>query len=169
MDKYYQKLELDKIINIAEKYCITEIGKASMQNLKPSFNSLVVSHLLSETSQALQLINESGYMPIAPIEKFDHILKILSSDLSLTCSNLLSIAHLLKVSRALKKYFLDQQNTSSYDSIENYFNNLYINPSLEDTIFKSIVDENTLSDDASPELRSIRRKKQNIESSIKDI
>ena len=168
MDKYCEKLELNKIIQIAENYCVTNTGKLKLQQLTPSFNSLVVSHLLSETSQTIKLINESGYMPISPIDDFEHISKTLASNLSLSCHALLSVGHILKVSRELKKYFTDRQDISSYDNIENYFNNLYANQTLEDRIFKSIIDESTVSDDASAELKSIRRKKQAIEASIKE-
>lgn len=168
MDKYFEKLELNKIIDIAEKYCVTEVGKAKIKSIKPSFNSLVVSHLLSETSQTINLINESGFMPISQIDDFEHISKTLASNLSLSCSALLSVGHILKTSRELKKYFTDRQDISKYDNIENYFNNLYTNQTLEDRIFRSILDDNTISDDASSELKSIRRKKQAIESSIKE-
>ena len=168
MDKYLEKLELNKIISLAEKYCVTEIGKSKLKSLEPSFNSLVVSHLLSETNQTIKLISESGYMPISQIDNFEHIYKTLESNLSLSCSALLSVAHILKISRELKKYFTDRQDISMYDDIENYFNNLYTNQTLEDRIFRSILDENTVSDDASSELKSIRRKKQAIESSIKE-
>lgn len=168
MDKYFEKLELNKIIDIAEKYCVTEVGKAKIKGLEPSFNSLVVSHLLSETSQTINLINESGFMPISQIDDFEHISKTLASNLSLSCSALLSVGRILKISRELKKYFTDRQDISKYDNIANYFNNLYTNQTLEDRIFRSILDENTISDDASSELKSIRRKKQAIESSIKE-
>jgi len=168
LDKYCEKLELNKIIQIAEKYCITEIGKNKLRNIEPSFNSLVVSHLLSETSQTIRLISESGYMPISPLDNFEHISKTLASDLCLSCSALLSVAHILKTSRELKKYFTDRQDISRYDNIQGYFDSLYTNPTLEDKIFKSILDENTIADEASSELKSIRRKKQSIESSIKE-
>lgn len=168
MDKYCEKLELNKILKLAENYCITDSGKTKLRSLTPSFNSLVVTHLLSETSQVIHLINESGYMPISPIDDFFHISKTLESNICLSCSNLLSVAHILKISRDLKKYFTDRQDVSNYDNIENYFNNLYSNQALEDRIFKSIIDENTISDDASSELKSVRRKKRSIEASIKE-
>ncbi|MBQ3408051.1 MAG: endonuclease MutS2 [Clostridia bacterium] len=168
MDKYYEKLEFNKIIDIAEKYCVTDIGRYKLKNLEPSFNSLVVSHLLSETTQTICLINESGYMPISPIDNFEYISKTLSSNLNLSCSALLSVGRILNISRNLKKYFFERTDISAFDNIENYFNNLYTNQILEDKIFKSIVDENTVSDDASSELCSIRRKRQNLESSIKE-
>lgn len=168
MDKYYEKLELNKIVDLATNYCITEIGKIKMAALKPSFNSLVVSHLLSETTQTIKLVLESGFMPISPIDDFERISKTLASNLSLSCSALLSVGNILKVSQELKKYFTDRQDISAYSEIENYFNNLYTNSTLEDRIFKSIVDENTIYDDASTELKSIRRKKRALEASLKD-
>ena len=101
MDKYFEKLELNKIIDIAEKYCVTEVGKSKIKSIEPSFNSLVVSHLLSETSQTINLINESGFMPISQIDDFKHISKTLASNLSLSCSALLSVGRILKISREL--------------------------------------------------------------------
>ena len=59
---------------------------------------------------------------------------------------------------------------SEFINLENLFNNLYINPSIEKTISQSIVDENTLSDDASKELnvirKSIRSKEQEIRNKL---
>ncbi|MBR2744349.1 MAG: endonuclease MutS2 [Clostridia bacterium] len=168
MEKYYEKLELNKIMQILQKYCITEIGTNKLMDINPSFDSNIVRNLLSETSQAIKLISESGNMPLSPIDNFEYISKTLEGNLSLSCSALLSVAHILKVSRELKKYFTDRLDVSSFDAVEIYFSKLYSNPALEEKIFKSIIDENTVADEASSELRSIRRKKHAIEANIKD-
>lgn len=168
MKKYYKKLELDHIIQILEKYCVTEIGKASLRKLSPSFNESDVKHLLAETSESMRLIHSFGKSPISEINDFTEISKMLESNMFLSCSNLLSVAHILKVSRELKTYFSNVDDTSVYDNLEPYFNSLYTNQSIEDRIFRSILDENTVADEASTALRSIRRKKQNLETSIKE-
>ena len=168
MKKYYKKLELDKIIQILEKYCITEIGKTSLQALSPSFNSNDVKHLLSETTQAIKLIHSYGKSPISEIKDYTEISKMLESNMFLSCNNLLAVAHILKVSRELKEYFLNAEDSSVYSDLEQYFNNLYTNQSIEDRIFRSILDENTVADEASAKLHSIRRKKQSLEASIKE-
>lgn len=168
MEKYYIKLELNKILNILENYCITEIGKTILKDLSPSNNKLVVKHLLSETTQAYNLLLESGNPPISEINDYTKIIKLLESNISLSCANLLFIGHILKISKELKNYFSSIEDTSKYDSLEYYFNNLYTNTDLENTILRSILDENTVADEASSTLKSLRRKKRNLESSIKD-
>lgn len=168
MEKYYIKLELNKILNILENYCITEIGKTILKDLSPSNNKLVVKHLLSETTQAYRLLLESGNPPISEINDYTKIIKLLESNISLSCANLLFIGHILKISKELKNYFSSIEDTSKYDSLEYYFNNLYTNTDLENTILRSILDENTVADEASSTLKSLRRKKRNLESSIKD-
>lgn len=168
LEKYCQKLELNKIIDILETYCITEIGKDNLKNLAPSNNKLVVKHLLSETTQASNLLLENGVPPISNLSNYKKLLKLLESNSSLSCGNLLSIGHILKTSKELKKYFSSIEDNSKYDCIENYFNCLYTNTDLESNIFRSIIDENTVSDEASSELNSLRRKRRNLEGSIKD-
>lgn len=166
--KYTAKLELNKIISILQNYCKTEIGKILLENLEPSNNKLVVKHLLSETTQACKLISEKGNPPISEITNYAKLLKLLESNATLSCSNLLSIGHILKVSKELKSYFSSIENSTNYDSLEPYFNNLYTNPDLENAIFRSILDENTIADEASSNLKSLRRKKRNLEALIKD-
>ena len=168
MEKYYIKLELNKILNILENYCITEIGKTILKDLSPSNNKLVVKHLLLETTQAYNLLLESGNPPISEINDYTKIIKLLESNILLSCANLLFIGHILKISKELKNYFSSIEDTSKYDSLEYYFNNLYTNSDLENTILRSILDENTVADEASSTLKSLRRKKRNLESSIKD-
>lgn len=168
MEKNCKKLELDKIIQLLESYCVTDIGREKLKNIEPSFNSLIVKHLLSETTQAIKLSSTAGRCPISPIDNFDKISKKLESQMTLSCENILAVGHILKVSKELKAYFSGTENPADYDNLEPYFNLLYTNSSLEERIFRSIVDENTVADEASSTLHSIRRKKQNLEASLKD-
>ena len=167
-EKYIQKLELPKILEILEQYCISSIGKNLVEELKPSNNILEVKHLLSETTQARNLIDNLGNAPISDIQDFDKISMQLNSSITLSCYSLLIVAHLLKTSRELKKYFDAVEEKSKYDNIEIYFKDLYANVDLENRIFKSIVDENTVSDDASSTLKNLRRKRRSLESQIKE-
>ena len=167
-EKYIKKLELNKIIDVLESYCVTEIGKQLLHNIEPSSNKLIVKHLLSETTQAKNLIAQNSNPPIADVQDFSQISKLLKSNMALSCGNLLKVGHILKISRNLKSYFSSLDDTSKYDSIENYFDNLYTNIDLENNIFKSILDESTVADEASSALSNLRRKRRNLESSIKE-
>ena len=167
-EKYIKKLELNKIIDVLESYCVTEIGKQLLHNIEPSSNKLIVKHLLSETTQAKNLIAQNSNSPIADVQDFSQISKLLKCNMTLSCGNLLKVGHILKISRNLKSYFSSLDDTSKYDSIENYFDNLYTNIDLENNIFKSILDESTVADEASSALSNLRRKRRNLESSIKE-
>ena len=168
LEKYCTKLELNKIINTLETYFITEFGKNFSKKLLPSNNKFVVKHLLSETSQALQLLSLLGFPPISALSDYSKLLKLLESNSTLSCSNLLFVGHIFKTSKELKNYFSSIEDPSKYDCLENYFNILYTNIDIENNIFRSILDENNVADEASTTLQSIRRKKHNLEASIKE-
>lgn len=70
---------------------------------------------------------------------------------------MLDIASILRISRNLKEYFSSNIDLSFCKIIGNYFHTLYSNPSIENTIFNTILDENTIDDHASSTLLQIRR------------
>ena len=57
---------------------------------------------------------------------------------------------------------------TEFTNLEGLFNNLYINPSIEKSIFSAIIDENTISDDASSNLKIIRKNIRNKEQEIRN-
>ncbi len=168
LEKYCCKLELNKIIDMLKEHCTTEVGLNLINDIKPTSNKLIVKHLLSETTQAKNLIVEKGNLPLSNLPDCSKILKMSESNYTLSCANLLSIAQILKCSKNLKNYFLSVEDSFKYDDISDYFNSLYLNIDLENLIFRSIIDENTIADEASSTLKALRRKKHALESSIKD-
>lgn len=170
MKNCYYKLEYDKILQILSTYCKTDIGKNIALNLLPSNNSLEVKHLLKETSEALIVTSKAGNPPICFLPNIDLWIKYLKSNHTLSAKALLEIGKTLKVSRELKDFFLNNSNidASNFEILLSNFNLLYTNTQLENLIFKSIIDENTILDDASSTLSSIRRNKKRLEQDIKD-
>ena len=131
LEKYCCKLELNKIIDMLKEYCTTEVGINLINNMQPTSNKLIVKHLLSETTQAKNLIAEKGNLPLSNLPDYSKILKMSESNYTLSCANLLSIAQILKSSKNLKNYFLSAEDSSKYDNISDYFNSLYLNIDLE--------------------------------------
>ena len=164
------KLEYNKIIDLLSNFCTTYIGKNLAFSLVPSFKKEKVQRLLNETFEATNLITRKGNLPIYDISDITAHLKKLESDVSLSCKELLEIANILKLSRELKDYLYKDENfdLSEFTILDNMFSNLYSNLDLEKLIFSSIIDENTIADDASKKLSSIRREKRKIENNIKD-
>ncbi len=166
---YLNKLEYNKILEILSSYCKTYVGKEIVENLLPSNNKKEVQNLLEETNQAVNLTYRISTPPVSEISNIDESLIILNDYGTLSIKSILDIAKILKISQELKDYFYtDIIDTSSFTSLEQYFSNLYTNKNIVDKIFKVIIDENTISDDASSNLKTIRKKQRNLEQDIKD-
>lgn len=161
--RYLDKLEYNKILEILSTFARTYIGIEKCKNLLPSNN---VSFLLNQTYQAYNLICRNGNLPISVIDNIDIIIKNLESNFSLTASDLLKLVHILKTSRELKEFFAfaDQD----YMNISEYFSMLYVDKSLEKEISNTIIDENTIADNASTKLNSIRKAEKNLSLEIKN-
>lgn len=161
--KYLEKLEYNKVL---ENLCIfskTYIGTEKCKTLAPSSN---VNYLLKQTYEAYNLICRNGNLPISTIDNIDILIKNLESDFSLTASDLLKLTHILKTARELKEYF--SFNQEDYELIADYFSNLYINKQLEKEITDKILDENTISDNASAKLKAIRKSQKDLSLEIKN-
>ena len=166
--KTLEKLEFNKICEILKKYVITYIGKNYAENLKPFNNQNEAIKAQKQTTEASTLLYRKGSIPISEIEDATSHIKKLNSNLFLNSKQLLDLSNILKVSRNLKNYFFSSDIPNiEFENLNGLFNNLYINPNIENTIFSSIIDENTIADDASSELKNIRKNIKNKEQEIK--
>ena len=167
MEAILNKLEYNEIIDVLEKHCKTYLGKNLCDSLKPSFSFELVDVLLNETKEADTLLHQKGTPPFYETDELEKYIKILKSNQTLSIKGLLNIGMLLKIARELKEYFYDN-NTSSIINLEKYFTLLYSNPSIEKSIFDKIIDENTIADNASKKLSSLRRNRKSLEQEVKD-
>ena len=166
---YLNKLEYFKIINILSGYCKTYVGKNLVANLVPSNNKDEVLKLLQETEEAVNLTYRISTAPMSEIANISENLLTLESFGVLSIKSILEIKNILQLSQELKNYFYTETiDTSSFTLLEQYFSKLYTNKSIIEKISKIIIDENTIADDASSSLKSIRRKQRNLEQDIKD-
>lgn len=165
-----EKLEYNKITEKLSLFCHTYIGKDFAFKLNPSSKKEQVEKLLKETYEANNFILRKGGIPISEIANISMSLKKLESNIALSAKALLEIAHILRLSRELKNYFYEDENieTSEFVILEDIFSCFYSNLDIEKSIFSSIVDENTISDNASSKLSSIRRNKRKLENDIKE-
>ncbi len=166
---YLNKLEYFKIINILSGYCKTYVGKNLVANLVPSNNKDEVLKLLQETEEAVNLTYRMSTAPMSEIANISENLLTLESFGVLSIKSILEIKNILQLSQELKNYFYTETiDTSSFTLLEQYFSKLYTNKNIVEKISKIIIDENTIADDASSSLKSIRRKQRNLEQDIKD-
>lgn len=164
---FLEKLEFNKILSKLSTYSITALGKNYCINLLPQTESKKVIKYLSETTEALSLIYKKGNPFFNELNYIPEIILILKNQNFLSIKQLLDINSVLKTSHSLKKYYFDEPLNTT-DVLTNYFDNLYINPKIEQTIDSSIIDENTIDDHASEKLYIIRNKIRQTQKEIKN-
>jgi len=172
--KALEKLEFNKIREILCNFAVTYIGKNLSNELMPLHTKKEISKAQSQTSEALTLLYRLGSVPISDIADLTIHLKHLENSDSLNSKQLLDLCKILQVSQNLKSYI----NTEIIDLVDfpnltNLFENLYTNPGIVKSISTAIIDENTIDDNASPELKNIRnnirKKEQEIHSKLNSL
>ncbi|MBR3697436.1 MAG: endonuclease MutS2 [Clostridia bacterium] len=167
--KYLEKLEFNQIREILKGFCKTYIAKSISENLEPFSNKNNIKKALKQTTEASTLLYRKGNLPLDAIENVIPALKKLKVSNALSTKELLDLAHILKISRELKDYYLAETiDMSKFINLENIFLKLYQNITIEKTIFSCILDEDNISDTASPTLASIRRNLKNKEQEIRN-
>lgn len=166
---YLEKLEYNKIIENLQNYCVTFIGKDCAKKMMPSNTKIEVAQMLNETNEAVSVLFKASTPPISEIADIKIYLKILESGGVLSLKAILDLAKILKISDELKKYFTqDFINMEDYPILNEQYEKLYTNYDIYSKIFKIIIDENTVSDDASSKLKDIRRNQRKLEQNIKN-
>lgn len=164
---YLEKLEFNKIKNTLSSYAQTNNGKKMCLDLYPSSNKEKVQKALDETTEAVALIYRKGNLPLETIGDISTYILNLKNQNFLSSKALLELATLLKTSKILKNYYFEKELNQT-DSLTNYFDHLYTNPSIEEKIFSAIIDKNAFDDRASNALYKIRQQMRNTKKEIKN-
>lgn len=169
MDNNLRKLEFNKILEILKSYCITDIGKTLALTLLPSNNVQKVKNILKETEEAVNLTYRNSYPNFYEFEDITISIKDLEAGASLSIHSILNLNKLFKMAYEFKNYFYtDFIDSDEFSVLNQFFDSLYSNKTILDEIQKSIIDDYTIADDASDNLKNIRRKERSLEQNIHD-
>ena len=159
-------LEFDKIIAMLVDSAATDGAKARALSLVPTTDYDVVVERQNRTDDAKRLINAKGYPSFSAEERAVSAADRAYKGAVLSPVELLEIASLLRSARLV----LDYINTDKpfETSLDHIFARLIPNRVLEDKITRSIISEDMIADEASPELAEIRRKIRITNNKIKD-
>lgn len=148
------KLELDRVLASLAQCASSQMGKQACLRLKPSADIDEVEFLLSETTVAAEMTTVKGYPTFSGISDIAEQLERIGKGGTLNAAELLRIAGVLRCARTVKAY---GDNHESSTILNSYFAQLKANKYLEERIFSSIISEDEIADNASPELADIRR------------
>lgn len=165
-EKYYKMLELDKVLALLADETSSEDAKQQVLSIEPSSGLFEVQQLLNETNDAHMLIGRFGNPSFGGIKNVAGSLRRAEAGSVLTMLELIRISQVLRVIRAVKEWYNHSANIET--TLDMHFDGLVPNKYLEEKINTAILSEEEISDNASPELASIRRKIRTAESKARE-
>lgn len=158
-EKTLRALEYNKIIEKLVEKGESQLGKDRLRETKPLLDQGQIELQLKETDEALSLLMKRGNPPLFGIHSIKGEIRRVEIGGSLSPGGLLKIGDSLRVSRALKNYIKEtkEDKVSNYPIIEGLVESLRVYKNIEESIANAIISENEISDNASSNLRSIRR------------
>ncbi len=155
-NRHYRALELDKILNmLADRTSCADSRELALA-LTPEHDLKRAEHNLKMTDDAFVLTGKFGAPSFGSLRNVANELRRGEAGGILTARELLRIASVLRVIRAVKSWHA--KCASSSTTLDPLFSGLVPNKFLEDKITSCILSEDELSDNASPALADIRRK-----------
>jgi len=154
-EKVLKTLEYNKIINMLKDEAGSDLGRMLCSELKPSNDLNEIKKNQLETDDALKRIWQKGSVSFSGIKDIGESLKRLEIGSTLGVGELLSISSLLKVALRVKTF--SRNEDAERDSLDDLFESIEPLTNLNKEIEKCIISEDEIADDASFNLKNIRR------------
>jgi len=164
--KIINLLELNKILDMLAELAGSELTKDRIRALEPMTNRHMLEDALTETTEAVSVILYKGSIPVGDFGDITGITGMAKRGRCLSMRELLMVRKSLSVTREVKT-FLSGDMPDGLRVLPEICSLLEPVPNLDQDIGSAIISEDEMSDNASPELRSIRRDIRNKNDMIK--
>ena len=155
--KTLSKLEYNKIIDLLIDQASSFGGKERCKRLKPMTELSDIQNAQEETAAAFTRIVKKGRPSFGGCNPVNDSLSRLSIGGVLGSGELLRICRLLETAGRIKSYGRHENADDKEDCLDAYFSELVPAAPLTTEIRRCIIDEEEISDDASTNLKHIRR------------
>lgn len=166
MDKNHITLELDKIIEMLADRCQSAAAKQLAHEIIPAAELADARAAVRQTEDAHMLISRFGAPSFSGVRDVSGMLARARAGGRLSMKELLNIASLLRCVKSVMDW--REKSKGIQSSIDHYFDSLTDQSAFERKISVSILSEDEMHDNASPELFRIRRKIIAAENRIRD-
>ncbi|MBE6842958.1 MAG: endonuclease MutS2 [Ruminococcus sp.] len=156
MDNYFKTLELHKILEMLANETSNEASRKMALEISPMTDCEEVRREIDKVSQAFELSVRFGTPPFMSFKDINGHLRRAKSGGRLSLKDLLEVLGMLKQTKALYDWYRHCEEVET--DLDYLFSMLIPNDMLLTRLETSILSENELSDGASAELSSIRKK-----------
>ncbi len=155
--KVLKTVEYDKMVEKLVHYAVSPMGKEQAQDLMPAIDLVEIAYWQKQTSDAVSMALRKGGIPLGGLRDIRGALKRVAIGATLSIVELLHLGDVLRVCRKIKNYSKDDRKQQVYETLDALFESVEVLAILEGEISRCILSEEEISDDASSELRDIRR------------
>ncbi|MTI71774.1 MAG: endonuclease MutS2 [Firmicutes bacterium] len=150
-----EKLEYEKIKNELKSHTVSGLGKKLVDKLKPLKNLEIVRRKINETTEAINILNSHGNIPLQGLHDVEFLLEKVEKGKVLKPSELLKISDFLRGCRNIKIFMKDKDFIAPV--LSSYVNSIVEFKDLEEEINAS-VEGNRISSKMYPSLEKIRKR-----------
>ena len=154
-EKTFRVLEFHKIIDLLSEQAGSSVAKKQLESLVPMTDLQEITEAQEETSQAVSVILAKGALPLGAFYDIEDSLHLAQKGGSLTMKQLLEIGYNLRVAARVVSFL--KSDLPPIPVIRSYSDLISLQNHLEETISRAIISEDEMSDQASGELKDIRR------------
>lgn len=161
-------LEFDRIREIVVSLADSHEGKSALSELEPLRDIGRIRSLLAEVDEIMTALRFDDALPslsFHDIRELFPLLKVQGCRLEIEAIS--AVAENLAVARAVNRYFLDR--TVKYPLISSITAHLVPHEDIEIRVTRTINPDMTISDDASSQLRSIRRRLEQARAALRSL
>ena len=166
-NRHYRALELDKILSMLADCTGCDDSRRLALETAPKTTLREAKRLMDYTSDAHMLSRRFGAPTLRGVKNVCGSLKRAQMGATLSLPEFLEIERFLKALREMKDFRSNYEGEKA-TSLDPLFESLMPNIRLEEKIGYTVVSEDEVSDTASPELASIRRKIRNSQTKVKE-
>ncbi|MBQ8717584.1 MAG: endonuclease MutS2 [Clostridia bacterium] len=164
--KTQKKLEFDEILKLLAACAPTAGSKELALSLLPDDDEDTVKRRLTRTGDACRLLSDKGMPSFGSVTDISEALDRAGKGATLSTRELLDVGNILRTARGLLDYI--RVNRHFETVLDEIFERLLPDRRLEDRIYRAIIAEDVIADEASPALADIRRKIRQTNNKIKD-
>ncbi len=158
-EKSLRALEYTKIIELLSSHGVSPMGKSLARGLRPTTDFEEVQLRQKETDEAVQVLLKNSGVPLEGLGEVERLIKKTSIGSFLDPGELLVVLEFLRVSKRMKVFIKREKENADLTApiLTALIRAIETVPEVEKRIDRSILNENEVSDEASVELRQIRR------------
>ena len=167
-DKVLTALEFDKVANKVKKYLLLSGSAEILLNERPADSFEQLKYKLDLTKEADTAITAYNTDPIYPYDDIESIIEKAVKLSVLSIGEILKITRLYKCSRQFKTKITSIQSESII-ILKEFVAKIFTDKKFEDESDRCFISEEQVSDNASEQLLSIRKKTARLNEKIKEV